>query len=146
MLQIPSSFKKNNQAKKNSKKLPQLPTIWGGASNLYLYILNIDKFMYYHHLSNIMKLRGRKTYWLGVASNHFAKRQKGNDECLYDIHNNPNFLQLSYPFQLFTIIVIEFETRTFLRPQSPRMEWAIQVSHHPWDIVAIESFLNLIML
>jgi hypothetical protein len=27
MLQIPSSFKKNNQAKKNSKKLPQLPTI-----------------------------------------------------------------------------------------------------------------------
>jgi hypothetical protein len=93
-----------------------------------------------------MKLRGEKTYWLGVASSHFAKRQNGNDEGLYDIHNNPNFLQLSYPFQLFTIIVIEFETRTFLRPQSPRMDWPIQVSHHPWDIVAIESFLNLIML
>jgi hypothetical protein len=26
------------------------------------------------------------------------------------------------------------------------MEWTIQVSHHPWDIIAIESFLNLIML
>jgi len=26
------------------------------------------------------------------------------------------------------------------------MEWAIQVSHHPWDKVGIESFLNLIML
>ncbi len=43
-------------------------------------------------------------------------------------------------------IVIKFESRTFLTPQSPRMEWAIQVSHHPWEIVAIESFLNLIML
>jgi hypothetical protein len=94
-----------------------------------------------------MKLRGKKTYWLVVASSHFAKRQNGDDECFYDIGNNPNFLQLSYPFLLFTIIIIEFETRTFLTPQSPRMEWAIQVSHHhPWDIAAIESFLNLIML
>jgi hypothetical protein len=93
-----------------------------------------------------MKLRGKKTYWLVVASSHFAKRQNGDDECFYDVHNNPNFLQLSYHFQLFTTIVIKFESRTFLRPQSPRMEWAIQVSHHPWDIVAIESFLNLIML
>jgi hypothetical protein len=93
-----------------------------------------------------MKLRGKKTCWLGVASSHFAKRQNGNDECFYDIHNNPNFLQLSYPFQLFTILVTEFETRTFLMPQSPRMEWAVQVSHHPWDIVDMESFLNFIML
>ncbi len=93
-----------------------------------------------------MKLRGGKTYWLGVASSHFAKRQNGNDEGLYDIHNNPNFLQLSFPFQLFTIIVVEFETRTFLRSQSPRMDSPIQVSHNLWDIVAIESFLNLIML
>lgn len=102
--------------------------------------------MHYHHLSNIMKLRGEKTCWLGVASSHFAKRQNGNDECFYDIHNSPKFLKLSYPFQLFTIIVIEFETRTLLMPQSPRMEWAVQVSHHPWDIVGIESFLNLVIL
>ncbi len=47
----------------------EYPQIW----------LNI--LMYYHHLSNTMKLKGKKTYWLGVASSHFAKRQNGNDEC-----------------------------------------------------------------
>jgi hypothetical protein len=113
--------------------------------------LNI--FMYYHHLSNIMKLRGKKTYWLRVASSHFAKRQNGNDECLYDIHNNPNFLQLSYPFQLFTIIVIEFETRTFCNatesqngmdytsepsPLGHYSHWEFPKPHHAWAPWAIE--------